>query len=227
MSNKRMVHTSIWASGQVSKLSREARLLYIGLITFADDEGRLKGSPALLRSEVFPYDEDVSIKDVGRWLADIIKLNLVKEYMVDDESYLFHPKWSEYQTLRADRRKESHVPAPDCQPDDNQVSTKSPHKVSKGKVSKEKIIDMPDRFDEFWVSYPNKKAKKKAEQSWSKLKMTEELFKVIMSGLEKAKSSPQWKKDDGQFIPHPTTWLNQERWNDEVSVGTTKKTDKF
>ena len=35
------------------------------------------------------------------------------------------------------------------------------------------------------------------------------------SAMEK---SEQWKKDDGQFIPHPTTFLNGERWNDEIDV---------
>jgi hypothetical protein len=37
-----------------------------------------------------------------------------------------------------------------------------------------------------------------------------------MQAMEKHKGSEQWSKDGGIFIPYPATWLNQERWNDEV-----------
>jgi hypothetical protein len=47
--------------------------------------------------------------------------------------------------------------------------------------------------------------------------------KKILAGLEKAKQSRQWMKDGGAFIPHPTTWLNGERWNDEVVEGQQEK----
>ena len=37
-----------------------------------------------------------------------------------------------------------------------------------------------------------------------------------MNAIEQQKESAQWSKDNGQFIPHPTTWLNGKRWEDEV-----------
>lgn len=75
-----------------------------------------------------------------------------------------------------------------------------------------------DTFQEFWAAYPNKKAKAVAQKSWEKINPDPKLFAEIMSGLEKAKKSSQWVKNDGQYIPHPATWLNQQRWNDEVEV---------
>jgi len=42
------------------------------------------------------------------------------------------------------------------------------------------------------------------------------LMETIMSALRKQKNTEQWLKDNGKFIPHPTTWLNQARWEDEV-----------
>lgn len=81
-------------------------------------------------------------------------------------------------------------------------------------------------FDEFWKEYPNKKAKPKAFESWKKISPDDSLFKEIMSGLGKAKNSQQWRKDNGQYIPHPTTWLNQQRWTDEVEIKS-KGSDKF
>lgn len=72
-------------------------------------------------------------------------------------------------------------------------------------------------FDEFWTLYPRKVSKKQAHKTWEKLKPDEILFKEIISGLEKQIMSEQWQKDEGRFIPHPATWLNQERWNDEIA----------
>ena len=43
-------------------------------------------------------------------------------------------------------------------------------------------------------------------------------LEVLLTAIEKQKESAQWSKDNGQFIPHPTTWLNGKRWEDEVSV---------
>jgi uncharacterized protein YdaU (DUF1376 family) len=75
-----------------------------------------------------------------------------------------------------------------------------------------------DLFPKFWKLYPNKKGKAAAEKAWKKLKVTDDLFSLIAQGLAKQCTSPAWTKDGGQFIPHPATWLNGKRWEDEVSV---------
>lgn len=71
-------------------------------------------------------------------------------------------------------------------------------------------------FNEFWEAYPRKVNKQKALSTFMKLKPTEELFAKIMWALQNQKQSSQWQKDNGQFIPHPSTWLNGSRWEDEV-----------
>jgi hypothetical protein len=75
-----------------------------------------------------------------------------------------------------------------------------------------------DHFELFWEVYPRKVAKKKALQIWRRISPAPSLVEKIMSALKLARESDQWRKDDGRFIPHPTTWLNQERWNDEIRV---------
>ena len=88
----------------------------------------------------------------------------------------------------------------------------------KGRVKVEGEYER-EMFKRFWIEYPKKVGKKSAEQSFLKIRnLTPELFKKIIATLEDYKKSPQWTKDEGRFIPHPTTWLNQERWNDEVSI---------
>jgi predicted phage replisome organizer len=73
-----------------------------------------------------------------------------------------------------------------------------------------------DRFNEFWTLYPKKVSKTTALKAWNKLKIDDDLVRIILTSLEKQKKSAQWTKDNGQFIPNPTTWLNQERWEDEL-----------
>lgn len=75
-----------------------------------------------------------------------------------------------------------------------------------------------DLFPKFWKLYPNKKGKAAAEKAWKKLKVTDDLFALIAQGLAKQCVSPGWTKDNGQFIPHPATWLNGKRWDDEVQT---------
>ena len=75
-----------------------------------------------------------------------------------------------------------------------------------------------EKFEYFWKEYPHKIAKKVAEKIWLHIKVDDKLFATIMTALEKQKKSKQWTQNKGQYIPHPTTWLNQERWNDEVEL---------
>lgn len=75
-----------------------------------------------------------------------------------------------------------------------------------------------DLFPKFWKMYPNKKGKAAAEKAWRKLKVTADLFGQIAEGLAAQVVCEAWVKDGGQFIPHPATWLNGKRWEDEVKV---------
>ena len=50
-----------------------------------------------------------------------------------------------------------------------------------------------------------------------RLSLDEEKFKKIMEALRTQKESPQWKRDRGQYIPHPATWIHGERWEDEAT----------
>lgn len=80
-----------------------------------------------------------------------------------------------------------------------------------------------NRFNQFWSAYPRKVGKGAAEKSWSKIKMDDALFKTVLDAVESQKKSNQWKRDNGQYIPHPSTWLNQKRWEDELDgLGGTK-----
>ena len=76
-------------------------------------------------------------------------------------------------------------------------------------------------FDEFWAKYPRKVGKGDARKAWDKLNLTANsaLVDVIFAALEKQKGWDQWQREGGRYIPHPATWLNQQRWEDEGLTG--------
>lgn len=97
--------------------------------------------------------------------------------------------------------------------DCNQEESKNKNKDK----NKNKIKDKCQKdaeFDAFWEVYPRKEGKQKARAAFEKVNAP---LDVLLDAIEKQKKSAQWSKDGGQFIPHPTTWLNGKRWEDEVS----------
>ena len=76
-------------------------------------------------------------------------------------------------------------------------------------------LKQQQRFDAFWEQYPKRRSKGQAEKAWLKINPDEEKFAAMLAGLENAKKSAEWQKDGGQYIPHPSTWLNAKGWEDE------------
>ena len=89
-------------------------------------------------------------------------------------------------------------------------------------IDDERISLDESRFNEFWVAYPKKAGKKAAYTAWKKAKVTAELHQAILAAIRLQKTSAQWQKDNGQYIPNPATWLNQGRWDDEITADTGK-----
>lgn len=71
-------------------------------------------------------------------------------------------------------------------------------------------------FESFWSAYPRKTAKAEALKSFTKINPDEQTLAKMLAAVERSKLSTDWMKDNGQFIPFPSTWLNQRRWEDEA-----------
>lgn len=74
-------------------------------------------------------------------------------------------------------------------------------------------------FDEFFEEYPRQVGKGAAEEAWNKINPDRTLFDSIMSALKAAKKSDQWRRDNGRYIPNPSKWLNERRWEDKIPDG--------
>lgn len=97
------------------------------------------------------------------------------------------------------------------------------------RIVKKKEVGYSDIFEIFWSGYPEKIGKGKAYESWNKLTKEEQENCVTQIKLQVVNN--HFKNKQGiDFIPHPTTWLNQRRWEDEVKVKEkleTIKLDKY
>lgn len=113
------------------------------------------------------------------------------------------------------------------------------------KVNSNKILDIRDKsididkdidiypqissqkdelFDLFWQSYPKKRDKGNAEKWFKKNKPSKDLVAIMITKIEEFKKTDDWKKQNGQFIPYPATWLNGKMWEDELPVESKKET---
>lgn len=113
-----------------------------------------------------------------------------------------------------------------AQPTSDQPTTNTKRVSKKEKTTKsdDKKTMGDEHFDEFWDEYPRKVAKQKCKNKF--LRLSVDKFDTIMAALREQKETDQWQKDDGQYVPHPTTWINQGRWEDDPDAYNYQKDDK-
>ena len=73
-------------------------------------------------------------------------------------------------------------------------------------------------FGEFWRVYPRKKSKGDAYKAWIQTASKRPDLATLLKALVVLKESPDWLKDDGQFIPYPATFLRKWMWSDVPEV---------
>lgn len=80
-------------------------------------------------------------------------------------------------------------------------------------------------FDRFWQAYPRKVGKPKAMKAFANLRVTEETLSQMLAAITQQTKALGWEdKSKWKYIPHPTTWLNQRRWEDEM-IGSDQQPD--
>lgn len=105
----RTLKPEMWQDEKIGTLSRDARLLFVGLITMADDEGRFRALPSAICGHVFPYDDD-ALRRVEKWLSDLESEQLITRYTIDGFTYGSLNGWGRHQ--RINRASISELPPP-------------------------------------------------------------------------------------------------------------------
>lgn len=115
MARIRTIKPAFWGSGTTASLRRDARLVSLGLISMADDDGRFLCSTAAVSGYIFPNDE-LSPRTVRRWITELVEAGIIHEYEHSGVRYGVFPKWHEHQVIN--RYTPSVLPEPDieCSP---------------------------------------------------------------------------------------------------------------
>ena len=134
--------------------------------------------------------------------------------------------WNEYQDF--DKQNDKQV-INECETTDKQVITNNNIKNIKNDKNNIYGQNEPDQekweqqFEQFYKQYPKKVKKQDVRKWFQKNKPSNELFSSMINSLEQFKRSEDWLKEKGQYIPYPTSWLNQKRWEDENATETKAK----
>jgi hypothetical protein len=108
----RSVKPEFWADEELAMaVSRDARLLYVGLWNLADEHARLRGDPRFVKGQLFAYDDDLTPKAIEALLDELADAGKVQRYQSGSSTYLFLPNLAKHQRLEA-AKVESRLPAP-------------------------------------------------------------------------------------------------------------------
>lgn len=228
----RILKESICVSDSINDLDWFGEVLFYRLIVNCDDYGRFDGRTAVIKNRLFPLKDSVTLKNVDSAINKLARVGLVVPYEAGGKPFLFLPTWNEHQNVRAKRSKYpepenicNQMYADECKCPRNPIQSESLSESNPNPAAAAK----EDLFERFWKAYPKKVGKGAALKAFEKSKVNADLIVVIEKSIEQQKKTDQWKKENGQFIPNPATWLNQKRWEDEptVSVKTPKKETSY
>lgn len=206
MARTRQIKPAFFKNEHLAEISPFGRLLFIGLWTISDKYGRLEDRPRRVKAELFPY-EDV---DIVAMINELESAGFLFRYG-DKNQYIQIVNFEKHQHPHKNEQ-DSFIPCPvdssNFQKLPEEYGTTPPLNLKpytsnlNGQTS-----GLP--FSDFWDVYPRKEKRKRAEITWNRLSKTKQ--QKALSHL----SGQPYADREKQYIPHPTTYMNNERWDDE------------
>lgn len=219
MSRARNIKPGFFKNELLVELPFEYRLLFVGLWTMADREGRLEDRPTKIKMELFPADS----VDVDSGLQALHDAGFLQRYEANGKRLIQVLTWAKHQNPHVKEAK-STLPAPgehhastvqdttkaDTSPADSLIPDSL---IPEEEQEPERVQPLAarSRFDEFWLAYPNKKSKQEAEKSWRKQKLDARADALIAHVRLMADTDSDWLRG---YAPMGSTYLNQARWED-------------
>lgn len=120
MARIRTIKPGFFSSLTVAEMATPTRLTFIGLWTYADDEGRAVDDARLVKAEIWPLDAGYTAKKVEADLARLADLGVIQRYEVDGKRYLHLTNWAEHQKIN--RPQKSNLPPPPCRRSDDSLN---------------------------------------------------------------------------------------------------------
>jgi len=226
MARIRTIKPEFWDDEKVTRVSLQARLTFVGMWNQSDDYAVVKGHPLWLKNKIFPYD-DIKLAQFGEWLAELERQRFIIPFDANGEKYYYIRNFNKHQNIDRPSKTTRNPAAPEdietSTPNLFDESSTSPRAalavVREGKVREGKVREYTGAFLEFYEAYPNKQNKAEAFIAWKKIDPQNGLRKTILSAIQNQSRYKKHLKDAGESCPewpHPSTWLNKRRWEDEI-----------
>lgn len=217
MAERRMFAKTIIDSDAFLDMPLSTQCLYFHLSMRADDDGFLNNAKKIQRT-VGANDDDLKILISKNFVIPfqdgvcVIKHWLIHNYIQKDR---YKPTiYAEHKEKISIKNNNVYTMDTGCIQDVSSLEAQVRlGKASLGEEKPTRTSALDDGFDLFWNAYPKKVGKDKAITAWKKKKPK---LETVLKALQWQKQSDQWTKQDGQFIPNPTTYINEGRWQDEM-----------
>lgn len=228
MARIRTIKPKFWDDLKVGRLSRDARLLYIGMWNFADDCGVIIGDLIWLKSKVFPYDQ-IQVQQFEKWIKELEINGFIYLFSHSGEEFIYLPTFSRHQVINKPNYEDLNIPKDlldrlllqitEQSRNDTGIITEQCVPIKGEEKDKEKDnISLPAEasainveFDKFWNLYDKKRGDKaKVKAKFSKLSKAdrEKIFETLPAYV---KNTP-----DKTYRKDPQTYLNNRSWEDEI-----------
>ncbi|KAA6324381.1 hypothetical protein EZS27_026289 [termite gut metagenome] len=87
MARIRTIKPEFWEDEKIALLPMSCRLFYIGTWNISDDNGVFRGNPIILKSKIFPYDENLRSSEISKWLDALVEARMLIPISYENESY--------------------------------------------------------------------------------------------------------------------------------------------
>lgn len=244
----RSTKPEFWKSRRVASVSWDARLVLKGLESYVDDNGVGVDDIELIVTDVFPRDMFANGSDtvarVSEAISELHRAGLLHRYEGPDDDLLYVSFWESIQ--RIDKPGAGRNPRPDgtfnYKASEIRESVARPpvtlapgtgEQGNRGTGEKDSCSpapresDSPTRFDEFWAAFPRKVGKQTAQAKY-KAAVKRSSEDAVIAGAHALAQDPNLPEP--KFIPHPTTWLERNGWEDEplpTRYGTNRANDRM
>lgn len=214
MARSRNIKPSFFTNDTLAECPALARILFAGLWTIADREGRLEDRPKKIRAEVLPYDEF----DCDSYLNLLADKGFIIRYKSSENQYIQIVNFQKHQNPHV-KEAESTIPAPDKNSSSNSLNRNEPglnpltdslNLIPLTLKPEPRALSVPNPFAVWYEKYPHKIGRAAAEKSFWKA-MHHGTEEDLTEGLDRYIRS---KPPDRPWC-NPATWLNQQRWKDE------------
>lgn len=109
MPRNRMIKPQFWDDSKIAKISRDARLLYIGMWNFCDDLGVIRADMVWLKSKIFPFDQ-IQIQQFEKICQEILRNGFISLFSYRGEEFYYLPKFSLHQKINKPNFEDVNVP---------------------------------------------------------------------------------------------------------------------